>query len=371
MTSPLVTRLTANISSCADPVQRAIWTAELSCYLARTGEFDQADKLRVDLRRDFGDGRSASVSILIMCIESLLLYFKGLSPNARDRMLRANLLSKTFQLDRLIALTSAWLAHIDFNQNRFESMGVELLTCAKFVHADDGTAACRASLVLGDAFLFAGDVRASKAWYEKARWAATSIGDHAAIGAMIYNRAALRVSTARFANLLQTVSLEDISVMNTEVHSAINYQAAARLTSLDHLLGSAKAGVLMLRAAYAEARIEINKLLSSPDIESVPSQAKLLQADLMFIIASSEGSPAVGAWLEQVLDLVKDMAADDRALVLSTAGTTAGIVGDRQAAEKLHALGREAIEDHGAVMQSLRQRIAAFELGLFPNEMSS
>jgi hypothetical protein len=93
------------------------------------------------------------------------------------------------------------MAHIDFNENRYEGMAANLLNCAGMLLADDGSAECRASLVLGDAFLFAGDAATSKLWYANAQRCATKSGDHAGIGAMTYNRAALRVSTARFGNL--------------------------------------------------------------------------------------------------------------------------------------------------------------------------
>lgn len=372
VTSPLVTRLVSTINACGDEEKRATSVAELACYLARTGEFEEADKLRVELRRDFGDARSPPVSILIMCIESLLLYYRDLSENARDRMLRANLLSMAFHENRLYTLTAAWLAHIDFNQNRFDTMAEHLVTCARFVHADDGNAECRASLVLGDAFLFAGDVAASRDWYERARRMATALGDHAAIGAMTYNRAALRVSRARFASLSEPVTAEEVSLISTEVNSAINYQAAARLKSLDHLLGTARAGVLMLRRAYGQAKAEIIKLLSSPELVSDSNQRKLLQADLALANAASSGAtPDVTGWLDDAFELAMGMTADDRALVLSTASSVASLLGNHQAEEYYRVLAREAMEEHGTAMGDLRQSIAKFAQGAFPTNGSN
>jgi hypothetical protein len=42
------------------------------------------------------------------------------------------------------------------------------------------------------------------------------------------------------------------------VNSAINYQAAAQLKSLDHLLGAAKAGALMLRQNFDQAKLRLS-----------------------------------------------------------------------------------------------------------------
>ena len=365
MTSPLVARMLANINSCADEERRAVQVAELACYWARTGDFEQAEKLRMDLRRAFGDGRSAPVSILVMCLESLLLYFKELSPKARDWMLRANLLSKTFQEHRLNALTSAWMAHIDFNENRYEAMAANLLTCARHLASDDGGAEGRASLVLGDAFLFAGDTSSSKLWYANAQRCATKFGDHAGIGAMTYNRAALRVSTARFRNLRHAVDKGEASLINSEVNSAINYQAAAELKSLDHLLGAAKAGALMLQQNFDEAKIEIERQLNSASLSPESSQERLLRVDLAYINARSGITDGLEAVVKRAQEDASQLEADDRALLLSSAGAIAGMLGDHKRQADLTRAAVEAMDLHEAAMTALLQKISVFRDGIF------
>ena len=109
-----------------------------------------------------------------MLLEGLMLYYKELSPKARDRIFRANVLSSTFRVHELTALTSAWLAHIDFNKCHFSTMASEVRKCKEFIAFDDGSANCRVSLVLGDAFLYSGQRHYSQIWYERARSAATA-----------------------------------------------------------------------------------------------------------------------------------------------------------------------------------------------------
>ena len=369
MTSPLVARLVTAINSSVDEEQRALHVAELACYLARTGEFEEAESMRLELRRDFADGHNARVSILIMCIEALLLYYRELSPKARDWMARANLLSKTFHEGRLTALTSAWMAHIDFNQNRFDSMSGELQKCADFISADDGNAECRASLVLGDAFLFAGDTSTSRVWYEVARRAATALGDHSSIGALTYNRAALRVAAARFNNLITPIKPQELSLISVEVNSAINYQAAARLKSLDHLLRTAKVGVLMLMHSYEKAKVQLQELLRSEELADDSSQGKLLLTDLMFVRAKLEPSPAVALWVETAESLTSGMMADDRALLLSNASTVAGLVKKPELETHLKLLAEDAIEEHAIAMKGLLDHLVRFKSGkLVPNK---
>ncbi|MBK9134919.1 MAG: hypothetical protein IPM15_11475 [Betaproteobacteria bacterium] len=73
-------------------------------------------------KREFGNGQNPRVSITIMCAEAQLIYFKDLGDQARDRMMRAQLLSVAGRDAALSALTSAWLAHICFNLHRHEEM---------------------------------------------------------------------------------------------------------------------------------------------------------------------------------------------------------------------------------------------------------
>ena len=288
LTAPYVKKLTEQIDSCADLTDRAILTAELGCYWARVGEFDEAERLRVALRAGFGDGRDIRVSILIMCVEGLLLYFRELSPDAQDRLARAKLLSDASGDKQLIALTSAWLAHIHFNNNNYEAMAKAISACLVALKNTNLSALCRVAMLLGDAHLYSGNPLIAQAWYEKARDSALLLGDQAFVGALIYNRSALRVFLARVAAADVEQAEDYVRLLSGEVKSAINYQCVARLRSLDHLLATSKIGVLMLQARFMAARGEIQTLLNSPDVKPLSSQALILRTDLALCYAKTD-----------------------------------------------------------------------------------
>lgn len=362
MTSPLVRRLVSQIDECRNAEMRGILVAELACYWARVGEFTEAERLRKELRRDFGDGKSARVSILIMCSEALHLYYQELSPNARDRMARASLLSKAVGDGRLIALTSAWLAHIYFNLNRFDQMATDLRSCLCVMSADDGTAECRASLVLGDAFLFVGDVQKSQVYYERARSAAVSLGDQAAVGAMTYNRAALRVARARFNRIDGKSDDFELSMIRGEVQSAINYQAVAQLRSLDHLLQAAQVGVLMLAGSYADAETQIRTVLDSSAVPANSPQWLLLSTDLALALArlgrEDEALTQAQSLSEAAIDCLR---ADDRALALASLVDLCRVQEDDVSAERYRCKMNAALTQHLEVMQELAQQLSALD----------
>ncbi len=362
MTSPLVTKLLAGLSASADPVERAVLSAELGCYWARVGEFEESEKIRLELRRGFGDGRSPRVSILIMVIEALQLYYGNLNPTARDRMLRANLLSKSFSERGLVALTSAWMAHFEFNRARFDLMAVELRTCVDALHSEDESAECRAALVFGDAYLLAGRHPQSQAWYERARLVASRTGDHAALGAMTYNRAALRVARVRYERLSGQESGVDASLLHLDVQSAVNYQSIARLRSLDHLLTTARVGLLLLHEKTNEAAPLIEELLASADVAAISAQRTILNADYALVLAASGRAERA----EEQIDLVQGMLTaqlptDDLCLVLGSLRGAASVLGDDAKKLEIDEQLRGAVAKHELVTTGVRESLAKFE----------
>lgn len=279
MVSPLESRLTARIAEATDESLRGIYLAELACYCARVGDFDRAESHRVELRSVFGDGRDLRVSVLIMTLEALLLYFRELSPAARDRLLRARLLCTAAKEHRLLALTSAWLAHIDFNLDRFDEMSESIALGIRSLDADDGAAECRLALVLGDAFMYCEQEAAARHWYDRAHVSAIRLGDQAAIGAMTYNRAALRVANLRIAKVVEPSRAVDFALAKAELKSATNYQAVAGLRSLDHLLKAAQVGVLMLEDDFSSASTHIQQILDSGEVPIHSGAFHTLRAD--------------------------------------------------------------------------------------------
>lgn len=300
MSAPYVQRLTEQIDLAQAGPQRAVLIAELGCYLARVGRFAEAESIRSDLRRDFGDGKDVGVSILIMCLEGLIAYFKDLDPNAYDRIARALLLSVAASNRPLVALTSAWLAHMHFNKNNFKAMADSIRVCVDSITSSDFAAACRLSLVLGDAFTYSADTLLAKTWYARARDFALTIGDQASIGALTYNKAALSIFALRVRDASAPVADEVVRFAEGEVRTAINYQFVADLRSLDHLLVSAKIGSMLLQHRYGDARLAIERELSELHYSSM--QRTLLQADLAVSLVNCGDNSAAIPLVESITD---------------------------------------------------------------------
>lgn len=355
MAAPVVIRLSERISRSRDAEERAICEAMLASYFARIGQFEQAEALRVSLRRDFNDGRSLRVTVRLMCLEALLLYFRDLSPLSRDRLSRAHLLAKASGDQTLVALTSSWLAHIDFNLNKFESMADALCECATAVGPDDAEAECRSAIVLGDAFTYAGERARARLWYERGRRLAVGIGDHAFIGALTYNAAALHVASLRLIALQSEVPADELTLAANEVQSAVNYQLVAGLNSLDHLLHTARIGVLALRHQYAEAARLGLEVLEREHVPRDSAQEHLLKADVAAGLGRSSRLDDCHRWIEQIpLEKVLGYEPDDQAIILGNLSDAYASCGQSKVAEELHDRALGALGEHESRVARVR-----------------
>lgn len=361
MISPLETRLLTSIAESRDATDQAIHRAELACYYARVGRFDEAEVLRKELRSVYGDGRDLRVSVLIMTAEALLLYFKDLSPTAGDRVARAKLLCAAAKESRLLALTAAWAAHIDFNEGRFEAMAASIAACIANLHADDGTATCRLALVLLNCHLHSGQLDSAKPWFELAHRSATKIGDQAAIGAMIYNKAALRVSLARIARINEQTVQDDFSLAAAELRSATNYQGIAGLLSLDYLLNCGKASALVHEGKFNRALSEIDSIISSGTVSPNSGLSAILLADRARCLSElGRTEEARLALVSHERSLPCDLSADDLAICYDSLEHCARLVGDSVKAEEHRAAKFGALTTHNAVIARLKEKVAKF-----------
>ncbi len=361
MASQLEVRLRHRIQEEKDSSLQGILQAKLACYFARIGEFDQAESIRIELRQKFGDGKSAKISILLMLLDGLLLFYRDLSSGARDRIARANLISTTFHEHELTALTSAWLAHIDFNRCQFLLMTNEIRKCNELLTHDDGTATCRISLVLGDAFLYSGQREPSQFWYERARNAATVIGDQAAIGAITYNRAALNVQNLRLKCIANEIIDDDIKRAQAELQTAINYQVLARLKSLDHLLRAASVAIRIVKKEYELAVIEASSIL---DLKTAPIESGeyfILLTDLAKCHAIRGDLGAARKICEGISALaVSKLDEDDKVIIYDSLAGIFEIFGDEGLTLDYLKMMRDSMTQHSNGISELSVLISEF-----------
>ncbi|MBL8275720.1 MAG: hypothetical protein JNL93_03405 [Pelomonas sp.] len=359
--SPYIDRLREGIAQAEDPAARGLRRAQLAAGYARLGEFDAAEEEISGLRAEFGDGRSGRVSIMIMCAEAQLIYYKNLGEKARDRMMRAQLLSVAGRDAELSAITSAWLAHICFNLHRHEEMTRSAKTCLDTISVQDHEAASRLALTLGDAFYAAEQPNVGNRWYSKAHEHAVKLGDHSTIGALTYNRAAMGTFIARLQSVDGPVDSAAISRLTGEVRTAVNYQAIAQLASLKALLDYSQASAAILAGQFSDAATILERMVADKPSTSPIERHIVLQCDLALSLAKSNQLDAAATLVRALsLDHLVKCTPDDQVVASSALASAAALCGLRDIQTAASDLLARAKQEHRAAVAALRQSLAAF-----------
>lgn len=263
MTSRLLSALDARISKARDPIENACLRAERATLLAREGQLDAARADLSSLRTRFGSRPHAIVSAWVSLAEGVVEYFEDLSSSARDKLMRALALSTACQVTHVRTLSAAWLAHIDYVDQRFEQMTYHLTIvrnedCSSFndVHS-------RASLVTAQAYHWAERTDLARPWYARARRLATEVGDEATLSALMHNMAWLHATSARRIAVGGGQNPGNLQRILLGAESTGNFDHHVGSTSLASLVPILRAHALVLLEQHTEALALFDEHLES------------------------------------------------------------------------------------------------------------
>jgi tetratricopeptide (TPR) repeat protein len=269
MASRLLAQLAARISAARDPVEAACLRAQRGIYLARQGKYDEAEAIVKSIRDEFGTRPNAEVTAWISLVEALIHFYSQPGPKALDRLRRAHALSHAMNHPVLVPLCAAWLAHIEFNSNRMAPMlqyAVEALRLAKPEHH---AALARVSLVIADAFHYAGRFDLAKPWYAAVRQHALAEGDDAMISAMLHNVAAFRASKTRLTDCFGAADMEEAALALMEAESTGNFDVGIGTASLSWFVPLLRAQLFTVEGRFEEAIDLFSRNLSSAEKQGV------------------------------------------------------------------------------------------------------
>ncbi len=253
MTSRLLSALDARIRKTRNPVESACLRAERAALLARQGQLDAARTQLSALRTQFDTRPHAIVSAWASLAEGLVAYFENLSSSARDKFMRALALSTAFNAGHVRALSAAWLAHIDYVDQRFDAMILNL-TVARTEHVTiTNDARSRASLVTAQAYHWADRMDLALPWYTRTRQYATEDGDEATLSALMHNMTWLRTVSARRIAVSGGQRPASVQQVLLGAESTGNFDQRIGATSLLSLVPILRAHVLALLDDHVEA----------------------------------------------------------------------------------------------------------------------
>ncbi len=284
--SQILLRIEDELSAETDVVGRARLLSRKAGYLARIGRFDDAKRIVGGLREVFGDGRSGRATCWIMLTEGLIHHFEDLSPVAHDRISRARLLSSAIGDTELVALSSAWKAHVEFERSTFDEMIASLRIAVNTARESDHAAQTRMSMVLCDSFLICGQRELAQRWFLRGRDHALLEGDQASIDALLYNRAAFGLARMRALNCLSPVLPEQLSLMRSEIDSARNLQTLTGVGALKHVVYVCDARLMILEGKFEEAIRQLNELKGTTPFGSYNFGSALINTEIAFCLVN-------------------------------------------------------------------------------------
>jgi tetratricopeptide (TPR) repeat protein len=279
MASRLLTQLASRIAAARDPVEAACLRAQRGIYLARQGKHVEAQAIVDAIRGEFGSRPNAEVTAWISLVEALTHFYSQPGPKALDRLKRAHALSRAMNHPVLVPLCAAWLAHIEFNASRMEPMLQYAAEALRLAQPDHHAALARVSLVIADAYHYAGRFDLAKPWYAAVRQHALAEGDDAMISAMLHNIAAFRANDVRLADAFGAPLPAEARRALMETESTENYDVGIGTLSMTLLIPLMKAQLLASDGRYSEALAIFDDVLERDSPENLDRRKACFYAD--------------------------------------------------------------------------------------------
>jgi len=279
MASRLLTQLGARIAAARDPVEAACLRAQIGIYLARQGKHAEAQGIVDAIRGEFGARPNAEVTAWISLVEAVSHFFSQPGPKALDRLQRAHALSRAMNHPLLVPLCAAWLAHVEFNANRMQPMLQYAAEALRLAQPEHHAALARVSLVIADAFHYAGRFDLAKDWYAKVHEHALVDGDDAMISAMLHNVAAFRANEVRLADAFGAPIPVEARRALMETESTNNYDIGIGTLSMALLVPLMKAQLLAAEGRFSEALEVFDDVIERDSPENLDRRKACFYAD--------------------------------------------------------------------------------------------
>ncbi|MEY2687156.1 MAG: hypothetical protein RL375_1354 [Pseudomonadota bacterium] len=275
----LLERLDRDIAHSRLPREIPHLRAERAVLLARLGDFERA---RQDLAYLRGLPESSSNPVLgawMWLGEGVLDYFESMNQRARDRVQRARALAVSAKSQRILALTSAWCAHFDYNAGDFSSMVHNLADAFRAASFDHHSALTRACVVVAVAYHCGGSEELAQPWYARARSHATREGDGVSLSSIAYNLAALRITNTR---LLEHFGVLDKVIAKRAllgVESSAQLDMTVQARALAPVSSIQRAQILCVLEEFSDALTLLDQHYDQAIAQGMARDEAQLQAD--------------------------------------------------------------------------------------------
>jgi hypothetical protein len=281
--SRLLARLDAAIPG-AGPMEAACLQAERAGLLARLGRFNEAADAIAQLRARHPTSQSPALTVWMCLAEGMLDHYRSQAATARDRIHRAYALSAAARLRPLIALSAAWLAHMDYVYDDLPGLARHVAEAWQEAEPEHHAARGRAALVAAQAYHWGGRLDRARPWYQRAHEHATAEGDDSTLSALLKNRAWISGNQARMASIfgdeLHPSDATAIRQAQLSAESSEHFDAHVGRMSLRSLGPVMRAQLVLAQGQYAEALPALESHLAQALREGSDYTMPVLHSDI-------------------------------------------------------------------------------------------
>lgn len=251
--SRLLARIEAARAATRDPIERACLRAEHAGYRARQGHCDEARAELSALHAQFAREPHPAVSAWLCLAEGWVALQGSTVAVAQDRFKRAHALSVAAALNRLQALSAAWLAHLHHAHRQMDAMARHTLEALRLAGPTDHAARSRACLVAAQAYEFAERADLAQPWYGRAREQAQLDGDDQTLGSLVHDMAWYSANHTLQSAVFGADAREPARHALARVEAAENFDAWAAGGTSHPRLPTLRALIASVQGDFAQA----------------------------------------------------------------------------------------------------------------------
>lgn len=354
--SRLLARLDAAIAAASSAVEAACLQAERAGLLARLGRFNEAADIVAQLRARHPTAQSPALTVWMCLAEGMLDHYRSQAASARDRIHRAYALSTAARLRPLIALSAAWLAHMDYVYDDLPGLARHVAEAWQEAEPEHHAARGRAALVAAQAYHWGRRLDRARPWYQRAHEHATAEGDDSTLSALLKNRAWISGNQARMASIFgeQLFPADAAAIRQAQLsaESSEHFDAHVGRMSLRSLGPLMRAQLLLAQGRCAEALPALEAQLAQSLREGGDYMQPVLHSDIAWCqVQLGQPDKALASARAAEAGFVPDCEEEDRA-------AAHGRLRQVFAALKLEAQANAHAEQAAAQLETLREEQA-------------
>lgn len=349
LTQAFTARVLLNIDSqiriAHNTSERNILFAQKAFILARHSQIPEAREIVRELRRINSNYEDPRLSAWIMFSEGVIEYSDTMAwIKSKDRIFRAHLVGQVVNDPTLAGTSAAWLAQFTLLEEKFTESRDYLVKAFSWTKITDNEARSRACMVIGMAFLLAGELQKARAWMQQARNHAVASGDIAMQNIILYNTAAFQAAQLMLLDCTTSVDPAELQFAVMSAQSAGNLNFALGISNQPSMVPVQRAELFTIEKKWAEAIKLFDSYIDTSDAQGQAKWAAKFYAQRAWCKANLADFEGCKRDLQfAIQDTNQSSDADDLAIVHFRVAASARLMHDDKLSDFHQAMGEKCL----------------------------